>query len=503
MRTALSDRWTRAGYLLLGLVLVVWAVLVTARHGWAGDMRLHLGTVHGLVRHPLSAADPLVGSVRGSPYYSPYMVVLAAVSKVTGITPLGVLELAGPVNLVFWLWALRRFCRHLGPGPLLPALVVVFTLLLWGLRPRDWSGFLSLYSLSWTMAYPSVFGTALMFLAWDVQLRRRDRPADLALTVTLGLLMALLVLIHPFTALNALLGLLAFTRRSMLASWQLWAGAALALVLALLWPWSDVTELFGAAGGLSGIHLDLILDLGRSWGFAHYGLALVGLPALVTGLSRPLGRELIILFAAAVAVIGLGAAAGAYGLARMIPVAVLPLHLALASYLATAKPWHRRAAAWRGRVCVLVTVVACAAGLFGNAGGLLRAWWLPVSAATLAAWDTRNPQTRYDALLPEIKPGAVVLVERTWVGRMVNSRGAYSVVPAWPYPFVDEAARRRDSAAFFGARTGVARRMAIADRYRVTCVLARRRSAVLRPGALVGFRVRTPVPHHAVRLACR
>ncbi|MCW2898369.1 MAG: hypothetical protein JWO67_634 [Streptosporangiaceae bacterium] len=65
----------------------------------------------------------------------------------------------------------------------------------------------------------------------------------------------------------------------------------------------------------------LITDVVKDGGFATYGLALVGLPALVTGGPRPLGRELQILFLLAVSVVAIGAATGSYGLARAIPVA--------------------------------------------------------------------------------------------------------------------------------------------------------------------------------------
>jgi hypothetical protein len=270
-----------------------WAVLVVLRHSWAGDIRLHLGTLHGLLRDPWSPVDPLVGAVEGSPYYSPYMVALAAFAKLTGLSPLTVLELAGLANVALWLWALIRFCGLLG-GPAVGALAVVFSLLLWGLRPPEWSGFFGLYSLSWTMSYPSLTATALMLLAWRAYLEARWAP--------LAPLLALVLLIHPFTALNTVLGLSAFALAEparLRARGQYAAGAA-ALLLALAWPWSDLTALPAASGGLSSIHRGLVMDVFDAYGLGHYGLALAGLPALLTGIGRrPLGRELALLFALA------------------------------------------------------------------------------------------------------------------------------------------------------------------------------------------------------------
>ncbi|GAA2733612.1 hypothetical protein [Actinocorallia aurantiaca] len=469
-----------------GLVLG-WAVLVVLRHSWAGDMRLHLGTLHGLLRDPWKPVDPLVGEVEGSPYYSPYAVVLAAFAWLTGLRPQAVLELAGLANIALWLWALIRFCRGLG-GPATGALAVVFSLLLWGLRPHEWSGFFGLYSLSWTMAYPSLTATALMLLAWREYLEARWAP--------LAPLLALILLIHPFTALNTVLGLLAFAlaRPSRLRDrWQYAAGAA-AIVLALAWPWSDLAALPGATGGLSSIHRGLVLDLGGDFGLGHYGLALVGLPALVTGVDRrPLGRELMLLFVLAASVVGLGAVFGSYGFVRALPVALLPLHLALASYLGTAG-WSARKACYAG-----VAAVACAAGLYGNSGGLIRAWWGPVSPQTLQAWKARDPGTVYAPLVRKVRPGMVVLGDRTWPGRLINGKGAYSVVPAWPYPFVDEAARRRDMRLFFARGTTDAERKAIIERYRVDCLMMTGRNRV----HLDGFRVRARAAKGRVLLSCR
>jgi hypothetical protein len=179
-------------YTVVAVIILVWAVLVTVNHTWAGDMRLHLATVYGLKRDFWSPADPLVGGSQGSPYYSPYMVVLAALATIFRAAPRTVLEWGGVFNVAFWLWALGRFCRNLSPRPIVPTLAAIFTLLLWGLFPREWSGFLGAFSLSWTMAYPSVFATALMLLIWDTFVRYRTAPSP-ARAGALALMVALIV----------------------------------------------------------------------------------------------------------------------------------------------------------------------------------------------------------------------------------------------------------------------------------------------------------------------
>jgi len=485
---------------LLPYALVPWAVAMAVFAPCAGDMRLHVATLFAIRRDPWSPADPLMGVSEGSPYFSPYAYVLAFAGWAGDLEPLTVLKAAGVLNVVFWLWALRRFCRRFGGGAAVPVLAVLFCLLLWGLNPQAWSGFVGLYSMSWTMAYPSLFATALMLLAWDLFLDLRDGRTGRAVPGSLALALALLVLVHPFTAVNTVLGLAAFTLaapREVLRRWaRLAPVAAVSVALALLWPFAKVTSLLGAPSGMAEIHWTLVDDLWADLGFAHYGLALVGLPALAARRDRPLGREMAVLFGLVVAVLGVAFAFGSWGFARVLPVAVLPLHLSLAAWLAESGR-HRK-------VMYPVAAAACAVGLFGNQGGLTRPLWAPVEASTLSEWQSRDPATGYQHLVSRIEPGQVVAAETEWAGRVVNERGAYSLVPGWPYPFADdsgEQARRADSAALFAAETAPARRAEITDRYGIACVLADLSSPALAPGALPGFRSVSTAG--SVGLSCR
>jgi hypothetical protein len=347
-----------------------------------------------------------------------------------------------------------------------------------------------------------------MFFIWDAFLRFRSRPAEprawvaLAAVAVLG---ALVVLIHPFTAINTVLGLVAFVLadlRGLLRGRpvRLAIAAVPAVAFVMLWPWSNVLSLFGASGEFSAVHKILIDDVTREWGFFSYGLALVGLPALVTGGRRPLGRELQILFGLSVGLVAFGAAIGSYGFARIIPVVVLSLHLALASYLAD------RASGWNAPriACAAVTVLACAVGLYGNAGGLIRAYWGHVSRADLKAWQARDPANRYDPVISKIHGGDVVISDDPWAGRLVNARGAYTVVPAWPYPFVDEAARTRDTKTFFAPTTSLQQRLAIADRYHVTCVILSHGDSTLpAQQALPGFSLKARTWRNGASVWCR
>jgi hypothetical protein len=185
-------------------VLGVWAVLLVLQHRWGQDIRLHYATLDALERDPWNPGDPMVGGPSTGPYFSPYMLLLAFVGK-TGLSGVTVFGIAALANTALFLWAFRRFAAHLSPKPAVAALGLIFTVLLWGWSSYGWSGFLDLRSLATELPYPAMLGLALMFLVWDALLRFRDTRASRPL-VALVLLAALLVLIHPFTAVNTTVG---------------------------------------------------------------------------------------------------------------------------------------------------------------------------------------------------------------------------------------------------------------------------------------------------------
>jgi hypothetical protein len=92
--------------------------------------------------------------------------------------------------------------------------------------------------------------------------------------------------------------------------------------------------------------------------------------------------------------------------------------------------------------------------------------------------------------MSKIRGGDVVMSDDPLASRLVNGRGAYTVVPAWPYPFVDEAARIRDTNKFFAQATSEKSRLLLADRYHVTCVLLSDAESVLPAKALPTFSIR-------------
>ncbi len=262
------------------------------------------------------------------------------------------LGVAGILNVLALLVALRVFCRRLGAGDSVVVLTAGFTLVLWGVAGFGWNGFPGLTALSFSFAFPSTPAFALMVAAWTVFTRFRDSGRGL---VALVVLPPVIVLVHPFTAVETLVGIVGHPGRPAV-------GVAAA----------GADRPRGGGGGRAGARLAVhggdgaVTDAPELYRplveepLARYGLALVGVPALVYGLRRPFGRELLIIAVLGAVVAGLAVASGRYEFARLIPVVGLMCHLALARHLG------ERLTGWRPYA--VVTAVACAAGL---------AWTLP------------------------------------------------------------------------------------------------------------------------------
>jgi hypothetical protein len=440
-------RWLAAAVTLVAIGLAI-------RQPWSADFGMHAATVERLRASFTDPGNPLVDADTPSAYYSPYTLLLAVVARVTGLSAVTVLWLVGPLAVVLLLVGLRAFVRTLTDRPLAPTLALVFLLLLWGVKHRVWSGFLSLWGLPLVMAFPSTVALGLTLLLWAGLARPVRWPAGLGL----GVLAATVALIHPFTGLTAGLGILALRPR------RAWLPLGVAAGLVLCWPYWSFAELLSDSGDLDAVHRSLY---DRPW--LYYGLAAVALPALWLRWRRDRLDPLVLLFVSALAVVAVGGITGRYALGRCWPAVLLAGQLALAVELAGPLP-PRLARVWRP-----ATVLACLVGLVVQAGNLL--YLAPPSALTpgirgaahmYVAWPDYSWLNRY------VRPGEVVLVPYDYYAvRTLPAYGVRTVAPAWPDPFLpDEARRWADVDALWNPATDPATRAELLARYHVRWVLA-------------------------------
>lgn len=113
------------------LVLLL-MILVIVRLPWAGDLGMHAATVQRLRHSLLHPGNPLVDADTPSPYYSPWMLLLGAVARLTGLSVFVVLRIGALAGLVMLCTGVWRYVRTLSAHRAAPALAILCLLLLWG-----------------------------------------------------------------------------------------------------------------------------------------------------------------------------------------------------------------------------------------------------------------------------------------------------------------------------------------------------------------------------------
>ena len=464
MRRSLADPYTAT---CSALVLVMVAVTVQGR--WVSDFWTHAATLAELMAAPGDPADPLVDGDHTFPYFSPYLLLLAAVARLTGLDAVTVLELVGVPVLVFALWAVRRFVAAFSDRRRVAVLFLVFTLLLWGVRPWFYSGMFSLGTLSIGLAWPSLLAFGLKLTVWRALCDFAEAPSR-GPWLVLATVPALLVLVHPFTALNAAFGAVAL----MIGRWRgrrpqhlalLGAAAGISLALASLWPYYSLPDLLTSTAGFDSITRYLFVNK-----VDFFCLLAVGIPVLAARFVRDRRDPLVAMFVLATAIVAAAALIDRFSWGRVLPLAALPVHLGLALALG-GEPWP-----WRPRarpVLAVVAAAACLVGLWANLWALARAVpeaWLPEHLPAAARTPT-PAYPDYSWITTHVCRGDVVETDSWIAGRVIPTYGARQIVPPWPDPFLtDAAARGRDHQSFL-ASPDAAERGRIADDYGVRWVL--------------------------------
>ncbi|MFI5685618.1 hypothetical protein [Streptomyces sp. NPDC051636] len=491
MRAALPGGVLPRAAVALVLVLML---LVIVRLPWVGDLGMHAATIERLRHNLLHPGNPLVDADTPSPYYSPWMLLLGCLARVSGLSVFVVLRIAAVVGLGLLVSGVWRYVRTLSAARTAPPVALLCLLLLWGPSLFEWSGFLGLNSLALTVSYPSVFalGLSFHFWAWLARALRGEGGAGQGWGVWpgLGALWAVILLCHQFTGVVATLGALATVvaarpgRRLLLRS-----GAAAAAGVAVLWGWPyyDFFALLPAGADLEAIHRPLYQHL-----LGRFGLVLLGVVALGVRWRRDRWDPLVVFFLLGAVVFAAGGVSGHYSWGRVLPAALIPAQLAAG--LEAVSGGGRRGVVRAGWASALGAALVLGAWTqAGTVGYVVGRSALP----GVVAAKYRAPWAGYQWITPWVKYGEVVMA-RTAPARQIPAYGAYTVAPGYPDVFLADAGRR-DAAVrrYFAAGTAGGVRRGIVREYGVRWVVDRGtgvRDAGLRavargPGGQVLYRV--------------
>ncbi|MEI7034914.1 hypothetical protein [Streptomyces pratensis] len=233
--------WLPSPYLLVGGLM--WAALSAA--AWQAPLCCETGlqaaVVERLRANLLHPSFPMTDlPAVASAHYSPYALLQGVAARATGLPGASVVALAASANLLLLLSGLGRITRLLTPHRWAPVLVLAPLALIHWADPARWSA-------------PSTFAVALALHLWVWTGRaaaRAPRPGDPRPGRTprwsdaagIGVLLGLVLLVHPPTALGAAVGcvaLIAVRQRTRIRpSLRRWAVAAVcAVTVAALWPY--------------------------------------------------------------------------------------------------------------------------------------------------------------------------------------------------------------------------------------------------------------------------
>lgn len=453
------------------LVVALSALGLCALYAWRGyfssDFWEHAAVVRELSVRPLSPRHPLFALDAPHAYASPYLLAVGLAARVTGAAPTTALAIAGLVNMVLLVLAVRRFLVRLPHGEAAAPYALLFIIFWWGKAAWMWSGFFHIGMLGYTAAYPSTFAAAAMFFCVSLFMDALDsgRPATFA---AIALLVAVCMLSHPPTALVlfAALAVLLVAR----APQRFWINAGLlvgalvaGIALAFVWPYFPVLKLFADQPpefhSWSGVFYQGVL--GQIWP------GVIALPALFWRLRTDRRDPLVLLVGVLAVIYAIGGITGRYGLGRTIAYIVVFIQIALAIAMV----------AWESHL------------------PKRRAWLVPagclVASLALFAYD-KPPLPRIIRIDRQVWPEAKAILAPVHPGDVVlaDSRTSYLVpalsggrVVAWRHPVYwvpDHAERRKAEDQFFAGATDDERR-AVITRYQVRWILLDRREVPLNP----------------------
>jgi hypothetical protein len=483
-----SRERTPALFWIVGFILALYVALCTAQRDnvWDSDSWEHHRALLELTRHFWHPGNPTYAIDVPSVRYSPYLIVQAAIARMTGIDPYRMLSAAAVINTALLVLGIGAVLKSFGEQASAALALVVVVGLYWG--SPAYANSLALADLPPLQVNPSAWSFAIGLFAWSLFKWSLDRNGGSAwVWPLLTLVAAMCVLDHAMSGLFTLLGLfvIAVTRPTP-RRWR-WAGGtvlvgAAAFGLGMLWPWYSL---------LDAIRWKADSEYWFNVGILRLALTRWCVPGLFCGLAAltMVQRDLIRTF-----LIG-GAMTVVLGLLSLLtksPVlARMPIIGNFFFAMATAVYLHRSGACklrtWaahldsfrRGRTAppeaVLQSIVLLwlAWGLLPQFEEILTERWLArVYVAEMFHRENKqlNIKSRLDALLAGVGERDVVLSDLLTSWPVPSSAG--KIVAGVHYElFVPDQATRTANVEQFFSRADPARRLEMIENYKVRWIL--------------------------------
>lgn len=469
-----------ASLLLAGLVYTL--INPVAVVSFQRDIWHHLAVYQELLESPFFADNPHIAGSEPSRSYSPWSVGMALIGRQVGFDAAQTLRLSGIVTVVALIAGIYLFARTYWRNPWAPVALLLTLFATW-MTPVNHTGYHSLATLAFSVAYPFAIVLALGFISWWLALKaltaRWMTPVILIALVGLSFTMFVSHQLQGLFGIGAAIGFALFANEARPLR-RISAVACLLLGIALTQYWwyfdpiayvfdpnvrqghSDVRFLSYSLSDISKIQVTL-------------GLAIVGVLGLTSERLKRVRLELALPLLVLSAGFVILLTRDSWIATRVMPFIVLFLQLGVTSYLVQPLQQQKapivsdifRGVLVAGLSLLLIVNIAQAWQQYARAQGFLQTGqmeyrpntWSPdilvsmAFAETLAAPDATAIAHRQTAFPIEASALNVVSIPRL-----------FAEVP-------DMAERQQATLDFFDGDADVVNRCAILARYDVSLIV--------------------------------
>ena len=219
---------------------------------WVDDFWDHSAVVSELIRNPWNPKHPQLGNDLPHVFFSPYSLFVAMVAKLCHLNSVEILSLFGILNASILFYGLNKYIESLAV-PNKSATFFYSTVLImffWGSDPWSYSGFFHSNILNFSLPYPSAFATGMVFLAFAVNAKFKER-IEFKYVLLLSVMSAAILLTQAVAFIFLCAGLVSGALGT--KTEERWHLVALSVVLiltltgALVWPYYPFLEMLRGA----------------------------------------------------------------------------------------------------------------------------------------------------------------------------------------------------------------------------------------------------------------
>jgi len=204
---------------------------------------------------------------------SPYSLIVALFSNISGLSSVDALAIFGLINFLLFTFGLKLFCSVISQtsSGKIAFYTLLFTLFLWGENPWPYSGFFHVKVIGFVLPYPSTFSMALsligLYLFSTLSFTVLLKPAFIYKIIAVWFITLVVLLSHALTFIFLASGLFFIcfqNNKTYLRKLGILFFLVLTVIsVALCWPYYPVRELLLGSSGvyhLSNAVMYLITD---------------------------------------------------------------------------------------------------------------------------------------------------------------------------------------------------------------------------------------------------